>query len=280
MSDKAAETAIRESLKRRFGEELEIPALEAGGEALARMAGRGAARAFTDRPVAPELVRLLAAIALSSPTKSDLQQRDIVIVEDADLRWHLHDIIRHRWLDSTPVLLVFLGNNRRQRQVHEWRDKPFANDHLDAFFNAAVDAAIAMQACIAAAEAVGLGACPLSQLRNDCPRVKALLNLPDHVFPLAALALGWPAEAPPLTPRLPLELTVHTDRFDDGRARALVEGYDRRRHEVMPYARQRDEDVHGAAEFYGWSEEKARHYARPERETFGRFIREQGFRLE
>ena len=44
------------------------------------------------------------------------------------------------------MLLIFCGNNRRQRLWHGWRDKPFANDHLDAFFNASVDAGIALTA--------------------------------------------------------------------------------------------------------------------------------------
>ena len=52
------------------------------------------------------------------------------------------------WLKDVPVLLVFCGNNRRQRQVHEWTGIPFANDHLDAFFNAAVDAGIALSAFV------------------------------------------------------------------------------------------------------------------------------------
>lgn len=280
MPEKSAADTIRESLERRFGEAFDVPGLGAGAAMIARMTGRGSARAFTAEPVAPGLVRLVIAAALSAPTKSDLQQRDVLIVEDPALRRELHDIIRHRWLDTTPVLLVFLANNRRQRQLHDWRAKPFANDHLDAFFNAAVDAAIALAACVAAAEAVGLGACPLSHIRNDCGRVKSVLKLPDYVFPVAALALGWPAETPPVSPRLPLELTVHTDTFDDSRAGELVAAYDRRRDRIMAYARQRDEEVHGRAEFYGWSEEKARHYARPERADFGRFVRESGFRLE
>jgi nitroreductase len=247
---------------------------------LGRIAGRGSARAFTDEPVDPNLLRMLLGVAFSSPTKSDLQQRDVVVVDDPKLRFELHDIIRHRWLDTTPVMLVVCGNNRRQRQVHEWRQKPFANDHLDAFFNASVDAAILLANLVVAAEAVGLGACPLSQIRNDATRASGLLGLPDHVFPVAALALGWPAKVPEIEPRLPLALTVHHNRFDDERARALIDGYDQRRDRIHPYARQRYEEEYGSAEFYGWSEEKARHYSKPERADFGDFVQGKGFKLK
>ncbi len=263
----------------RFGEDFSSVSVDQGGETLAQIAGRGSIRSFTDKPVDSKVVELLLAVAFSSPTKSDLQQRDVIIVDDPELRFQLHDIIRHRWLDTTPVLLVICGNNRRQRQLHEWRNKPFANDHLDAFFNASVDAAILLATLVVAAEAVGLGACPLSQIRNDAARAARILGLPDHVFPVAALALGWPAEAPAITPRLPLALTVHKNRFDDDKTRALVEAYDRRRADVQPYARQRDEAEHGTADDYGWLEEKARHYSKPERADFGQFIRDKGFRL-
>jgi nitroreductase len=279
--DKARDdmAGLREDLAFRFGEGFPAASVDQGAGTLARIASRGSARSFADRPVAPELVHLLLGVAFSSPTKSDLQQRDVIIVDDPGLRFELHDIIRHRWLDNAPVLLVVCGNNRRQRQLHEWRQKRFANDHLDAFFNASVDAAILLATLVVAAEAVGLGACPLSQIRNDAARASRLLGLPDHVFPVAALALGWPAEKPEVAMRLPLALTVHHDRFDDGKARALIEAYDRRRAGTQPYPRQRDEAEHGTADFYGWSEEKARHYSKPERVDFGRFIRDKGFDL-
>ncbi|NJM34133.1 MAG: NADPH-dependent oxidoreductase, partial [Rhodomicrobium sp.] len=63
------------------------------------------------------------------------------------------------------------------------RGHPFANDHLDAFFNAACDAAIALTAFILAAEARGLGCTPISAIRNHAEAVSELLGLPDHVFP-------------------------------------------------------------------------------------------------
>lgn len=270
---------LRADLAFRFGEDFSPAAVDQGVETLTRIAGRGSARAFTDRPVDPALVNLLLGVAFSSPTKSDLQQRDVIIVDDPNLRFQLHDIIRHRWLDTTPTLLVICGNNRRQRQLHQWRNKPFANDHLDAFFNASVDAAILLATLVIAAEAVGLGACPLSQIRNDSARASRILGLPDHVFPVAALALGWSAEAPEISTRLPLALTVHRDRFDDKKTAALVEAYDRRRADIQPYVRQRDEAEHGTVDDYGWSEEKARHYAKPERANFGTFVRDKGFKL-
>src|SRR5438270_8825371 len=165
------------------------------------MAAHATCRDFSSREVDPALIRLLCAVALSAPTKSDLQQRDIIVIEDAEQRRRLDALVpRSGWPHQAPALLVFCGNNRRQRQLHLWRGHAFANDHLDAFFNAAVDAGIALAAFVAAAEAIGLGTCPVSAFRNEAQAVSDTLALPDHVFPVAGLALGWPAGPAAITP--------------------------------------------------------------------------------
>jgi hypothetical protein len=183
------------------------------------------------------------------------------------------------WISAAPVFLIFCGNNRRIRQIGDWRDKPFVNDHLDHFMNAAVDAGIVMMNLIRAAEAVGLGTCPISAVRNHPAAVSQLLELPDWVFPVAGLCMGYPAESGRITPRLPLEVTVHVDRFDERNIRQKIDGYDQRRAALLPYRKQRDIKRCGQAEFYGWSEDKARQYSVPERADFGSFIRAKRFNL-
>ena len=179
-----------------------------------------------------------------------------------------------------PALLIFCGNNRRQRLWHEWHGIPFANDHLDAFFNASVDAGIALTAFTLAAEAQGLGTCPISVIRNRAAAVSDLLRLPPHVFPVAGLAVGWPAFAPRQSMRLPLDVTVHRNGYREDGLRDAVEDYDRRREAAQPYREQRYVDQFGKSAAYGWSEDKARQYAVPERADFGAYIRARGFRLD
>ncbi len=275
-------TALERLLDRRYGDAPAVDPLTPGAGALARLAAHRSHRAYAARPVDPALVRVLCAVALASPTKSDLQQRDIVILSDAAQRRRVTGLVtgEYPWIDTAPVFLVFCGNNRRQRQLHAWRGRPFANDHLDAFFNASVDAAIALAAFIAAAEATGLGGCPISAIRNHAQTVSDILGLPDHVFPIAGLAIGWPAQDGTLSLRLPLTATVHVDRFDDTTLRDRIDGYDRRREAAQPYAHQRFTEKFGTQETYGWSEDKARQYSQPERADFGAFVRRKGFRLD
>ena len=271
-----------EMLQLRFGDFSGAPPPEiADNPALARMAGRGVVRRFKPEPVPAAVIDTLCAIALSAPSKSDLQGRDILIVEEKATRARINELLADQdWIPAAPHFIIFLGNNRRQRQVHDWRGHAFANDHLDAFFNAAVDAGIALSAFVLAAEAVGLGCCPVSVIRNHAEEVSRLLGLPDHVFPVAGLGLGWPARENWVSLRLPLSHTVHRDRFCEDGLREAVDAYDARRRAVAPYRTQRDVDRFGHDPDYGWSEDKARQYARPERADWGRFVKARGFKLE
>ena len=271
---------IAHALDERFGARLSLPANTHGLDSLARMLEHRSHRRYAARPVADELLQLLFACAMSAPSKSDLQQADIVHVRDAALRAQLAALVPDNpWVADAPVFMVICGNHRRTRQLSRWRGKTFANDHLDAFMNAAVDAGIVLMNFINAAEAAGLGTCPISAVRNHAQGVSELLGLPEWVFPLAGLCVGWPENAGVITPRLPLDVTVHTDRFSERHIAAKIDGYDRRRAALQPYKKQRDVNQFGEAAFYGWSEDKARQYAKPQRADFGAFIRAKGFNL-
>lgn len=272
---------IAQALAERFG--IPAPAITAedGLDELARIAAHSSHRRYEAKPVEPGLLRLLLACAFSAPTKSDLQQADVLHVVDRAKVQAIADLIPDMpWIAKAPVFLVFCGNNRRIRQIGVWRDKPFVNEHLDHFMNAAVDAAIVMTTFIRAAEAVGLGTCPISAVRNRPRELTAMLGLPEGVFPVAGLCAGYPAQPGRITPRLPLEVTLHTDRYDESALQQRIEAYDRRRHELQPYRNQRRVERYGEAPFYGWSEDKARQYGVPEREDFGAYVREQGFSLK
>ncbi|WP_299678597.1 nitroreductase family protein [uncultured Roseobacter sp.] len=257
---------LSDLLEDRFGTAPNVPEDIENSDALKRLAARASCRRFTDRQIDLKRLQTLCATALCSPSKSDLQQRDILIVTNQDLLNALKTLLAAQtWVADAPAMLVFLANNRRQRQVQDVHAQPFPNDHLDAFFNASVDAGIALATFMTAAEAIGMGCCPISTIRNHLPEVRDLLMLPDHVFPVAGMAVGYPAERGGISARLPLGSTVHHDHFRDI-TREEITAYDTRR-------------LNGA-DAPRWSEAKARMYAAPQRTDFGTFIRNIGFNLD
>ncbi|HEY7247651.1 MAG TPA: nitroreductase family protein [Xanthobacteraceae bacterium] len=276
-----AANTIAQALAERFGEKLAVDPALPGLSELARLAAYRSHRRFLPRAIEPELIRILCACALSAPSKSDLQQSDIVIVSDMSIRKGIVATIPDMpWINDAPAFLVFVANAERLPLACKLHGKPFPNDHLDAFFNAVVDAAIVMTTFINAATQIGLGCCPISAVRDQAGTVGNLLRLPQRAVPVAGLCVGWPAEPGSMTPRLSLETTVIRDRYGERDLPSEIAAYDRRREALRPYRRQRRPDRWGTAAFYGWSEDKARQYAEPTRTDFGAFVREKGFRLD
>ncbi len=187
-------------------------------------------RRYSDRPVPESVLRLILAAAFSASSKSDYQQATVIRVEDRRQRDKLAALIPDMpWIGNAPVFLVFLGDARRLERISK---HPVENGTLEGFFNATVDATLALQTCTLAAETLGLGSCPISVLRNHIEAVGEILSLPD--------------------------------RRDA-------------RHSLKD--RQKSPEIFGAAEFYGWSEDKARQTMSPEGAGFAAWLRARGFDL-
>jgi nitroreductase/FMN reductase [NAD(P)H] len=274
---------IADLIERRFG----LPAtagrdMPAEGP-LARILSRRSQRTFKPDPVPEELLTVLLACAQSAPAKSDLQQYSIVVVQDPDVRRELGGQGKHLdWAAKAPVLLVFCGDVRRIRRLAALRGHAYANDNADTFMNAAVDAAIAFETFLLAAESVGLGCCGLSAVRFQIENTARALGLPEGVFPVAGMAVGWPADPATDTQRtsmrLPPEAVVHRDRYDDSGLEAAVQAYDARRHARQPILpeKQRHTDTYGALDRCPWSENVTRQLSLPERAAFREFLAKQG----
>ncbi len=275
----ATTQSLFDALMRRFGESPAVDDNLSGLDALARIAGRRVHRRYRDHPVDAALLRLICACALSAPSKSDLQQADILIASKAHQQVIADLIPDQPFIRTAPVFLVFLANGRRLPEIAKMRGKPFPNDHLDQFFNAAVDTGIVLATFIAAADAVGLGTCPISVIRDHSAKVSDLLKLPQRVIPVAGMCVGWPSEQGHISPRLGLDTTVHDGVYDEGDLAARIDAYDRRRAAIHPY-KPRNPARWGEVAFYGWSEDKARQYGVPQRADFGAFVRAKGFKLD
>lgn len=250
--------------------------------AVARILDRRTVRQMESTAIEPALMAQLLACAQSAPSKSDLQQYAIIVVEDAARRGQIAEWVgRMTWIVESGAFLLFCGDIRRNRRLGVEREHIHANDNLDSFFNATVDGALAMQAFILAAEAAGLATCPISYVRNHAARLATLLDIPDGVFPIAGLCVGRPKWPGRPSMRLPQSVVVHHDRYDDSQMLEAVERYDERRHQREPIAadKQRHTERYGVLERCPWSEQITRQLSLPEREDFRPFIEAQGFSL-
>ena len=237
-------------------------------------------RRFTDEEVSEELRTILVSCAQSASAKSDLQQYSIIDLRDQAKKDEMAKLCDTAWLSESPVLLVFCGDIRRAQRLCDMRGLSYAQNTLDSFMNAAVDAALAMQTMVLAAESVGLGCCCISQVRKQLADMASLLNLPNGVFPIAGFVAGWPNEERDVSQRLPSSIVLHQDEYDDCNLSSEVDKYDRRRHEVRPLRNQINTSKYGTASFYGWSENVARRLAEnSDLDNLKNFLTARGFDL-
>jgi FMN reductase [NAD(P)H] len=274
---------IAEILGRRFGDGGPMAEGAEDSELMHRVLTRKTVRRYSEKMPSEALLDLLTACALSASAKSDFQQASILRLRDPGKRAAIGALFPGMpWIGNAPVFFVFLGDARRLHRIGELRGKPVENGTLEGFFNASVDAALAMQTMILCAESNGLGVCPISVIRNEADKVGEILGLPDLVFPVAGLCLGYPSAEGYLSLRLPRGVTTHTDRYDDGALAASIDDYDRRRDAIhaIPKDQQRSNAEFGEAAFYGWSEDKARQAAKAEGAAFPPYLRKHGLNFD
>ncbi len=60
-----------------------------------------------------------------------------------------------------------------------------------------------------------MGSCFIGAAPYMSEKLREKCCLPDHVFPLVILAMGFPAEDPPVRPRYPMEFHLYEERYPE-----------------------------------------------------------------
>ena len=244
---------------------------------------RASVRKFSKKNISKELLTLLLTAAQSAPSKSNLQQYSIMVIQNQSLKNEISKLIGDtKWALTAPVFLLFLADIRRNIKITNHKGYNHKNNNVDTFMNGVIDSALSMQSMISASESIGLGICPISMIRNIIEEVKNLCKLPKGVFPIAGLALGWPDEKSPVSIRLPQDIVTHYNTYNEKNLMDKINQYDERVFKVAPIERnkQRHVDIYGVAKKGTWSENISRQLSVAERKDFKKWLKNHGFSLE
>ncbi len=244
---------------------------------------RASVRKFSKKNISRELLTLLLTAAQSAPSKSNLQQYSIMVIQNQSLKNEISKLIGDtKWALTAPVFLLFLADIRRNIKITNHKGYNHKNNNVDTFMNGVIDSALSMQSMICASESIGLGICPISMIRNIIEEVKNLCKLPKGVFPIAGLALGWPDEKSPVSIRLPQDIVTHYNTYNEKNLIDKINQYDERVFKVAPIERnkQRHLDIYGVAKKGTWSENISRQLSVTERKDFKKWLKNHGFSLE
>ncbi len=252
-------------------------------ETLKSILSRRSIRKFLNKPISKELLSLILAAAQSAPSKSNLQQYSILIIQDQNIKNDISNLIGNtKWALTAPIFFLYLADIRRNIKITNDRGYEHKNNNVDTFMNGVIDAALSMQSTICASESIGLGVCPISMIRNIIEEVKVICKLPKGVFPIAGLALGWPDQKSNVSIRLPQDIVIHFDKYDEKDLIQKINKYDERvfKKDPIPENKQRHVNLYGVAKKGTWSENISRQLSVPERSNFKNWLNKNGFNLE
>ena len=177
---------------------------------------RRSIRRYQDKDVDNTLLTRLIKEAERTQTMGNLQLYSVVVTRSEELKAKLAPAhFNQPMVTGAPVVLTFCADYRRTTLWAEQRQATPGYDNPLSFVNAMTDALLFCQTFCNLAEEEGLGCCFLGTTVYQPQNIIDTLQLPELVFPVATITLGWPDENPPLSDRLPVSTIIHEETFHD-----------------------------------------------------------------
>jgi FMN reductase (NADPH) len=173
-------------------------------------------RKFEDRPLASEQIQQIVECAQAASTSSFIQAYSIIGVRNSEKKQKLAELAGNQsYVAENGHFFVFCADLHRHEVIAKMENKDLSKslESTEKFMVALIDAALASQNAVLAAESMGLGACYIGGLRNNLEEVSSVLNVPNFVIPLFGIAIGYPDQQPDQKPRLPFKHVYHEEAY-------------------------------------------------------------------
>ena len=185
-------------------------------------------RDFKPDQIETNIIEEIVKAAQAMPNSINGQQTSIIVVTDKEKKAKVAELAGGQtWIDQAPLFLLFVidfyktdlaaQKNGVTQVIHESVEGTMAGTF---------DAGLNMGAAIVAAESLGLGIVPIGGIRRSPEEIIALFNLPEKVFPVAGLAIGYPNSHSHQKPRLPLNTFKHDESYQTTGMSETIDQYD------------------------------------------------------
>jgi FMN reductase (NADPH) len=205
---------------------------------------------FKHEKLPPFQIETIIRAAQMASSSSFMQAYSIIGLTDPALKRELREITKTPYIEENGHLFIFCADLQRLTVMGTEQEKQDMKIMLksSAFYQIAViDATLAAQNAVLAAESLGLGAVIMGAVNKDIRRLDQMLGLPEYVIPLFGIAVGVPDQQPEIKPRLPLEAVYFENRYASvSEQRERIETYD---HDMNRYYQTRSENNRND----GWS---------------------------
>jgi len=217
------------ALSRRYGAEA-IPPAGPWNDTIGLLLDHRSVRGYKPDPLPAGTVETLIAAAQSAATSSNMQWWSAVAITDPAKKKVLAEIADgQKHIEQCPLFIAWVADMSRNARISQAEKVDFeCMPYLETFMVAAIDAALAAQNAMVAAQSLGLGTVYIGAMRNDPVRVAELLGLPPQAVVVVGLCVGHATEkgVGEVKPRLPQATVLHVERYDSTHEDAERRAYD------------------------------------------------------
>ena len=219
----------RTALLRRYGAAA-VPPAGPWNSTIATMLDHRSVRSYKLDPLPAGALEMLIAAGQSAATSSDMQWWSAVAVTDPAKKKVLAEIAgNQKHIEECPVFIAWVADMSRNQAISKIEKTDFETmPWLETFMVACIDASLAAQNAVVAAQSIGLRTVYIGAMRNDPERVAKLLGLPPQSFVVFGLCVGYATEKGEgeVKPRLPQATILHRETYDATQAAAERKVYD------------------------------------------------------
>ena len=195
-------------------------------ETITLMKSHTSVRRFKEEAIPQEdLNEILSAAQMASSWKN-FQSYSVILVRSQEKKDALFELVPQEAIRQSAAFLLFVGDLNRAEKGARLHTDTFQPQGVEGLLITSVDAALAGQNTLLAAESLGYGGVIIGLVRYKSVEIAELFNLPDYTYPVFGIALGVPNQKHDVKPRLPLENVVFEEEYQEQTTEA-IEAYDR-----------------------------------------------------
>ena len=221
-------------------------------ETIKLMKSHTSVRRFQEQEIPQvDLEEILTAGQMASSWKN-FQSYSVILVRSQEKKDALYELVPQEAIRQSAAFLLFVGDLNRAEKGARLHTDTFQPQGVEGLLITSVDAALAGQNTLLAAESLGYGGVIIGLVRYKSEEVAELFNLPDYTYPVFGIALGMPNQQHDVKPRLPLKQVVFEEEYQEQPVEAILD-YD-----------QVQADYAGARATTSWSQRLAEQFGQAE----------------
>ncbi|MBF0787609.1 MULTISPECIES: NADPH-dependent oxidoreductase [unclassified Streptococcus] len=179
------------------------------------MLAHSSVRRFTDKPISDEDLNAIISAGRAASTWKNFQSYSIVVVRSKEKKEALYTLTPQPAIVEADTILLFVGDHNRASKAAELHQTTFDAKGTENLLISSVDAALAGQNAMLAAESLGYGGVFIGMIRHEARGIADLFKLPAYTYPVFCIALGKPNQHFPVKPRLPQEAIVFHEEYQE-----------------------------------------------------------------